>query len=166
MVEKIGMVEQNIGVAKSLMFAYNLKKYYLILLGKFLAKLTVDNYQKKYKGKQWKLFFATPEFIIKKKEAVIKLTKARMQFEEVYVKCKCKLDEIKKLNEYFVSALSAEVEEDQEFDDNFFRSYRKSTDILYITLKGFLKDNKITEFYFYLCITCICHMFSDFYVSQ
>ena len=58
-----------------------------------------------------------------------------MKFEGIYIKCQCKLSEISKLNEYFEKSFEREIDKNEEFDGNFFSSYRKSTDILYRTLK-------------------------------
>ena len=34
---------------------------------------------------------------------------------------------------------------------------------MYSSLKEYLKTNKVKVFYYYLCVVCICHVFSDFY---
>ncbi len=72
-----------------------------------------------------------------------------------------------KMNDSFGNAFDEELVE-TEFSGEFFRSYRKSTDIIYSTLKEYLKipENKILKFYYFLCMTCICHVFSDLYESE
>jgi hypothetical protein len=73
--------------------------------------------------------------------------------------------QICKLNEHFAAAFEEEITE-SEFSGDFFRSYRKSTDIIYCTLKEYLKSNKVLKFYYFLCMTCIAHVFSDLHDSE
>lgn len=78
MVEELQIVEKQIGSNKSLIFAFNLVKYYIILLKQHLRGLTTANYSKKHKALKldWHAMFATPEFLIHKKNTAQKINKA------------------------------------------------------------------------------------------
>jgi len=58
MVGEIEAVEKNIGLMQTLMFAFNLIKYNIVLSNKFISNLTPQNYNKKYKGLKWAIFFS------------------------------------------------------------------------------------------------------------
>jgi hypothetical protein len=54
------LVEEEIGRMQSLMFAFNLIKYHIVLYKNFLGSLTPQNFNKKYPGLAWGDYFATP----------------------------------------------------------------------------------------------------------
>lgn len=89
MVEELNMVEKEIGSTKSLMFAYNLIKYHIILLKRYLNQLTSSHYNKKYSHLklEWTRYFHLPEFNNHKIETAQKLSKAEMTFLPIYQKC-------------------------------------------------------------------------------
>jgi hypothetical protein len=62
MVEEIEAVEKNIGLMQTLMFAFNLIKYNIVLSNKFISNLAHQTYNKRYKGLKWTNFFAEDEF--------------------------------------------------------------------------------------------------------
>lgn len=82
MVDEINVVEDDIGQTKSLMFAYNVVKYYIILLNRYLAQLKPNGYDKKYKHLklEWHSFFSTPELRNHQKDVALRIKKAQMKF--------------------------------------------------------------------------------------
>lgn len=64
------------------MFAYNLTKYYIILLKSHLGQLTASNYCSKYRDRklEWNAYFNLPEFTIYKKNTASLLAKAEIKF--------------------------------------------------------------------------------------
>lgn len=46
----------------SLMFAFNLIKYHIVLFKNFIGNLSAQKFGKKYPGHEWAEYFATPEF--------------------------------------------------------------------------------------------------------
>lgn len=88
-----------------------------------------------------------------------------MRFSDLFSKCSLNLVEINQLNPYFQVAFADIIEEDDDFSDQFYRSYRKSTDVMYTSLLEQVKSNKQKVFYYYLCVVCICHVFNDFYAQ-
>lgn len=149
-----------VGRMPCLMFAYNLIKYHIVLLRNFIGQLSANKYQKKYPGLDWSGYFLTPEAGQNKRAYASTLYRSEARYSELYAKCKGQYKEICKLNEYFGPAFDEEVH-DTDFGGDFFRSYRKSTDIVYGTLKEYLKTNKVLKFYYFLTMTCIVHVFSD-----
>ena len=87
------------------MVAYNLVKYYLILLKKFnVSLMNCANFSKKYskeKDMAWKNFWNHPDYHNKRNDYAKKQAAAEAKFQDLHNKCSYKLEEIKKLNEYF-----------------------------------------------------------------
>jgi hypothetical protein len=165
LVDEIELVEQDVGRMQCLMFAFNLIKYHLVLYKNFLGSLSAHRYQKKYPGLDWTGYFITPEAADNKRAYASAICRSEARYAELFRKCKGQYKEICKLNEYFPAAFDEEITE-SEFGGDFFRSYRKSTDIIYGTLKEYLKTNKVLKFYYFLCMSCIVHVFSELYESE
>ena len=95
---------------KLIMVKYNLVKYYILLLRKYLHSFERTSYSKKYpkeKNLHWKQLFYLPEFNdTKRKECAKKISEAEHTFKELHHKCSYKLEEIKKLNPYFENTFS------------------------------------------------------------
>jgi hypothetical protein len=160
LVDEIELVEMEVGRMPCLMFAFNLIKYHIVLLRNFIGQLSANKYQKKYPGLDWSGYFLTPEAGENKRGYASTLYRSEARYGELYNKCKGQYKEICKLNEYFGPAFDEEIL-DTDFGGDFFRSYRKSTDIVYGTLKEYLKTNKVLKFYYFLTMTCIAHVFND-----
>lgn len=98
------------------MFAFNLIKYEVILLKKYLEQLNAPNYNKKYKTLKldWPGMFTTQEFRLHQVNVANELSKMQMLFNDLYTKCKMDLEEISKLNEYFSARFSSTIEEGEE----------------------------------------------------
>ena len=62
MVGEIEAVERTIGLMQTLMFAFNLIKYNIVLSNRFISNLTHQAYSKRYKGLKWAIFFSEDEF--------------------------------------------------------------------------------------------------------
>lgn len=64
------------------MFAFNVVKYYIILLNRYLAQLKPNGYDKKYKHLklEWHSFFNTPELRNHQKDVALRIKKAQMEF--------------------------------------------------------------------------------------
>jgi hypothetical protein len=67
-VDEIQLVEREVGLMPSLMFAFNLVKYHIVLFKNFIGALTAHNYHKKYPGLDWGGYFLTPEFVASKRD--------------------------------------------------------------------------------------------------
>jgi hypothetical protein len=87
---------------------------------------------------------------------------------DLYKKCKLKFKFLCILSEYFGKAFNQKDVEitEVDFDDNFFGSYRKSTYEIYKGLKTALNANENHRLYYFICMICICHVFSDLYKSK
>jgi hypothetical protein len=120
---------------------------------------------KKYAGLDWGAYFLTPESAETRRGMASGICRSEARYAELYKKCRGQYHQICKLNEHFGAAFDEEITE-SEFGGDFFRSYRKSTDIIYCTLKEYLKTNKVLKFYYFLCMTCIVHVFSDLHESE
>lgn len=149
----------------SLLFSFNLIKYHIVLLSNFMGNLNHHYYSKKYPNLDWNAYFSTPEFASAKRSYATDFVRSNQRYKALFRKCKGQYRELCKLNEYFGPAFDEQIVETQ-FGGDFFRSYRKSTDIVYVTLKDYLKTNKVLKFYYFLCVTCIVHVFNDLYESE
>lgn len=100
------------------MFAYNLTKYHIVLLKKYLTQLSPQNYSDKYKSLKlaWNEYFTLPEFNIHKKNVASKLSRAEMTFLELYQKCQHKIAELTALNEYFEDPFSSSIRSEDEWN--------------------------------------------------
>ena len=97
------------------MFAFNLIKYYTVLLRQHLKGLTPQNYLKKYKALklEWHAMFLTPEFVIHHKNVALKVSRAEMRYADLYSRCISNLAEIKVLNPFFTDSFSEVIEDEQ-----------------------------------------------------
>jgi len=109
------------------MLAYNLQKYYIILLRKYRAGLASKQYlNDKFPGLKWSEYIMTPEFKKHVKDVEEDLGRAEVKFETYYDNCGYLLKEICDVNSGFKAAFKVEINE-TEFEGAFKDSYRKST---------------------------------------
>jgi hypothetical protein len=71
----------DLGYIQSLMFAYNLVKYYILLFRKFINNLSPNIYYKKKNSLNWNEYFNSEEFKKTKKEYAHSFQNITMKFE-------------------------------------------------------------------------------------
>jgi hypothetical protein len=141
------------------MLAFNLTKYQVILAKHHFLALTADNYNKKYPGLDWERYFLTPDFAENKLSYTNAIISSEARLSKFYKECRDHLKDVCQLNPSFGSAFSKEITEVGLIGD-FYRSYRKSTNIVYGILKESLKGSKDLKMEYFLCLTCIAHVFN------
>jgi uncharacterized protein YdcH (DUF465 family) len=100
------------------MLAYNLLKYYIVLLKNFKDSLNKNELNLMYPGLKWSDFVCTREFKDLIKEVNEDLSQNELKFANLYDQCESFMKEINEINPKFKAAFHQEVEE-KSFEGNF-----------------------------------------------
>jgi len=149
------------------MIAYNLLKYYVVLLRNFREGLNKNDLNARYPNLQWNEYTTTKEFKDLIKEVDEDRAQNEMKLSNLHSDCEGYLKEIDEINSKFSLAFNQDLQE-TNFEGTFKESYRKSTIYVFGVLREALKSKsskKGNKLNYILSLLVISHAFNNIFAD-